>query len=166
MKSHPGPSGSQLTVGGAGSGAAGRGGTGDGMAFGPRGKTADWASGLTASGFTAAAEAASDVVVVAVDGEKKGPVSNEQPLAQPVAAGPTNVGEDSPKLVEVTELLDCGAAATPETKSKQPTSAIAKIAAEMEMVRVLAVVLVHMANINPPLRIPAWEPGISSTYRT
>ena len=31
-------------------------------------------------------------------------MSSEQPLAQPVAAGPTNVGEDGPKLVVLSAL--------------------------------------------------------------
>jgi hypothetical protein len=49
----------------------------------------------------------------AVDGEKNGPVSKEQPEAQPVAAGPTKVGEYSPNLDDVMALVT-GAAATPE----------------------------------------------------
>ena len=43
----------------------------------------------------------------AVDGEKKGPVSKEQPeAAQPVAAAPTKVGEYFPKLDDVTALVE------------------------------------------------------------
>lgn len=39
----------------------------------------------------------------AVEGVKKGPVSKEQPAeVQPVAAGPTKVGENCPKLDDVT----------------------------------------------------------------
>jgi hypothetical protein len=68
------------------------------MAFGPCGKTADRARGAATKG---AATAGPPAGIDFVDGEKKGPVSNEQPLAQPVAAGPTNVGEFSPKLVDL-----------------------------------------------------------------
>jgi len=98
MMLQPGPSGSQLTVGAAGSGAPGRGGTGEGKAFGPRGRTADSASGAATNG--AATNEPLDGIDF-VDGEEKGPVSNEQPLAQPVAAGPTKVGVFSPKLVDL-----------------------------------------------------------------
>jgi hypothetical protein len=94
MKSQPGPSGSQLTLGGAGSGAGTRGRACDGITRGPGDEIADWASGL--------ARAAPLGERDAVDGVGKGPVSKEQPTeAQPVAAGPTKVGVNSPKLVDV-----------------------------------------------------------------
>jgi hypothetical protein len=35
----------------------------------------------------------------AVEEVMNGPVSSEQPLAHPVAAGPTNVGDDGPYVV-------------------------------------------------------------------
>jgi hypothetical protein len=41
-----------------------------------------------------------------VDGVKNGPVSKVQPEAQPVAAGPTKVGANSPKLVDLISLVD------------------------------------------------------------
>ncbi|MGA8458175.1 MAG: hypothetical protein WB800_22420, partial [Streptosporangiaceae bacterium] len=34
-----------------------------------------------------------------------GPVSNEQPEAQPVAAGPVKVGETLPRLLDLTALV-------------------------------------------------------------
>jgi hypothetical protein len=44
----------------------------------------------------------------AAEGERKGPVSREQPEEQPVAAGPTKVGEYSPKLDDLTsDVLVC-----------------------------------------------------------
>src|SRR5579863_7560554 len=80
IRSQPGPNGSQLTVGGAGSGAPGRGGTGDGSALGPRGKIADWARGpLTTAGAAGALEE-----IDAVEGDVNGPVSKVHPDAQPV----------------------------------------------------------------------------------
>jgi hypothetical protein len=68
------------------------------MALGPCGKIAERDSGAAAKG---AATAGPLDEIDFVDGEKKGPVSNEQPLVQPVAAGPTNVGEFSPKLIDL-----------------------------------------------------------------
>ena len=102
----PGPSGWQLTDGGAGSevrmarGAApGR--AGDSMVFGRR--SADLAAALEAPREE----------TEAVDGEAKGPNSSEQPAeAQPVAAGPTKVGLNCPRLDDLTALavLAAGAA--------------------------------------------------------
>jgi hypothetical protein len=40
----------------------------------------------------------------AVEAVGKGPWSNEQPEAQPVAAGPTKVGENVPRLEDVIVL--------------------------------------------------------------
>jgi len=58
----------------------------------------------------------------AVEGEKKGPVSKEQPgLLQPVAAGPTNVGEKVPNDDEVT-ALDAPEVATPVATEVPVTS--------------------------------------------
>jgi hypothetical protein len=57
----------------------------------------------------------------AVEGEWKGPVSSEQPgEVQPVAAGPTNVGEDFPKLDDVTPLASALDALTTETAAAPP----------------------------------------------
>lgn len=99
--SQPGPNGWQLTAGGVGS-APPRGRVGDGRASGRSGEIADPASGLAAAEEADAAELRERD---AVDGEKKGPVSREQPEAQPVAAGPAKVGEYFPKLDEVMPLV-------------------------------------------------------------
>ena len=97
MLSHPAPSGWHRTVGMIGVGAASAvaaartdpaprlAAVGPGIACGPDNPAA--AFGL------AVALADADVVEVAMNG----PVSSEQPFLQPVAAGPTNVGEDGPK---------------------------------------------------------------------
>jgi len=70
-----------------------------------------------------------------VDGEKNGPVSKEQPFAvQPVAAGPTKVGENSPKVEDVTvgalAGFLAGAAAAPSATEKPLTTIISKTAVE------------------------------------
>jgi hypothetical protein len=58
-----------------------------------------------------------------VDGEKNGPVSKEQPFAvQPVAAGPTKVGENSPKVEDVTVGFVAGAAAASATEKPLMTN--------------------------------------------
>jgi hypothetical protein len=103
----PGPSGWQLTLGGVGSGPL-RASTGDRRASGTSGS----ATGLSPEPGDA------DPVRSAEDGVAVGPVSREQPGdAQPVAAGPTKVGEYVPKLDDVTELfpeeLVAGAAPAP-----------------------------------------------------
>ena len=93
MLSQPALSGPHLTLGitGAGSMAARRdaGATlrsvGARIACGPD-------SPAAAFGLAATPLDDEDVVEAVVDG----PLSSEQPLAQPVAAGPTNVGEDGP----------------------------------------------------------------------
>ena len=89
-----------------------------------------------------------------MDGEKKGPVSKEQPEAQPVAAGPTKVGENSPKLDDVTALVGAlvvfvtGAAAGPlETGEKPLTTITIKIAIENQIDLRFPLI---MANIGPP----------------
>src|SRR5450755_3437879 len=99
MLSQPAPSGWHRTVGMIGVGAAStvaaaRGdaalrlaAVGPGIACGP--DNPDAALGL------AVALVDDDAVELVV----KGPLSSEQPFLQPVAAGPTNVGEDGPKLV-------------------------------------------------------------------
>jgi hypothetical protein len=64
----------------------------------------------------------------AVDGVVDGPLSREQPLGQPVAAGPANVGENCPKLDVVTALawapvaLPVAAAAPPKAPSSSTGS--------------------------------------------
>jgi len=78
-----------------------------------------------------------------VDGEKKGPDSNEQPgELQPKAAGPTNVGLKLPKPVEVRprvppsrEAVGLAIAGTAETSAKAAANSNAKIAAENRMKR-------------------------------
>jgi len=66
-----------------------------------------------------------------VYGEKSGPVSKEQPEeAQPVAAGPTKVGEYCPKLDDVMAVVGplvvvaAGAAAPPEATTSATASVI------------------------------------------
>ena len=102
--SQPGPSGWQLTAGGVGS-APSRLKTGDGIACGPSFTPA--ASCFAVAAFFAAAAAAGDEADrPAVDGAGNGPVSREQPaVAQPVAAGPVKVGDEVPRLDEVTVLV-------------------------------------------------------------
>ena len=63
----------------------------------------------------------------AVDGDEKGPESRSQPLAQPVAAGPTNVGEYVPKLDEVTAPGAALTALAPETAAADPPEASSHI---------------------------------------
>ena len=93
-------------------------------------------------------------------------MSKEQPLvAQPVAAGPTKVGEDWPKLVEFIGLVDWGAAAASETRAKQLTTASASMGIEIRMAGVLAFVLSNMPNLEPPLRIPACGRGVSDAAK-
>ena len=65
-----------------------------------------------------------------MDGETKGPVSKEQPEPpQPVAAGPTKVGEYDPKLDDVMALVGAlvvsvtgAVAAAPETTTRAAAS--------------------------------------------
>jgi hypothetical protein len=57
----------------------------------------------------------------AVDGDTNGPVSRLQPLAQPVAAGPTKVGEEVPRLEEVT-LEPWGLAILADAPSETPAN--------------------------------------------
>jgi hypothetical protein len=81
------------------------------------------AAAFAASVFAAAAPAATagdEAERPAVDGVETGPVSREQPEAQPVAAGPVKVGVYRPRLDDVTALvralvvaLVTGAAAAP-----------------------------------------------------
>jgi hypothetical protein len=96
MLSQPEPSGSQRTDGIIGIGAAAAlaacgdaalslAGVGAGIANAPDNS----APGLRVAGALLVDEDAVEFVT-------NGPVSSEQPLAQPVAAGPTNVGEDGP----------------------------------------------------------------------
>ncbi len=87
-RSQPGPSGWQLTVAGAGSGPV-RDGIGD------RGDT-----GMSGSDSGVPVPPGGEPVPVrlAVDGVALGPVSREQPEAQPVAAGPAKVDGKFPKL--------------------------------------------------------------------
>jgi len=103
--SHPGPNGSQLTAGGGGSTAGGRGRLCDGITL--------WL--VTESAVRAAASFAAESTDEreAVDGEKNGPVSKEQPDAQPVAAGPAKVGGNSPKLDDLIVFVD-GVSSGPE----------------------------------------------------
>jgi hypothetical protein len=97
--SHPAPIGSQRTAGMIGVGAAAAtlarrdarswlAGVRTGIAWGP--------ANMAALGFTGALVAADGE---AVEGVTNGPVSSVQPLAHPVAAGPTKVGADGPMVV-------------------------------------------------------------------
>src|SRR5690349_15523080 len=99
MLSQPAPIGSQRTAGMIGVGAAARdrrraarpprlAGVSNGIACGP--------DSMDALGLTGAFV---DADPGAVEGVTNGPVRSEQPLAQPVAAGPTNVGADGPMVV-------------------------------------------------------------------
>ena len=105
--SHPDPGGSQLTDGGAGSGpllaTIGDGrvcASADGFARRP---AAALRAAVSALAARAAALALADPTANdAVDGEANGPVSRLHPLAHPVAAVPTKVGEEVPRLEEVT----------------------------------------------------------------
>jgi len=114
IRLQPGPSGWQLTVGGEGS-APPRLKTGDGSACGGSAAAADAASCFAVAAFFAAAAAAAaedDAARDAVDGVRNGPVSKEQPAeAQPVAAGPANVGAFVPRLDDVTVLVALAARA-------------------------------------------------------
>ena len=108
IRSHPGPSGWQLTDGGDGSGPL--------LASSVFATACASALGLASALSTASRWAAAAVAVLAataalaeptaydaVDGEKNGPVSRSQPgLSHPVAAGPTKVGETVPRLDDVT----------------------------------------------------------------
>ena len=105
--SHPDPGGSQFTDGGAGSGpflAT----IGDGRAWASadglaRRAAAALRAAVSALAVLAAALALADPTANdAVDGVANGPVSRLHPLAHPVAAVPTKVGEKVPRLEEVT----------------------------------------------------------------
>ncbi len=106
--SHPDRSGSQLTAGGTGSGSA-LATIGDGMrwaradGFARRAAAALRAAVSALAALAAALALADPTAKDAVDGVANGPVSRSHPLAQPVAAGPTKVGEKVPRLEEVTE---------------------------------------------------------------
>ncbi len=89
MVSQPTPSGWHLMFGITGVGAAAA--LGDAAAR-IRGFGASIACGPDNSGFALAAAWLEDAVEPVVNG----PVSSEQPRLQPVAAGPTNVGENGP----------------------------------------------------------------------
>jgi hypothetical protein len=79
--------------------------TGDGIACGPS-VTPAASCFAVAAFFAAAVAAAEEAGRFAVEGEGNGPVSREQPaVAQPVAAGPVKVGDEVPKLDEVTVLV-------------------------------------------------------------
>ena len=81
---------------------------GDGMAwvradgFARRAAAALRAAASALAVLAAAFALADPTAKDAVDGETNGPVSRSHPLAQPVAAGPTKVGEKVPRLEEVT----------------------------------------------------------------
>jgi hypothetical protein len=68
-----------------------------------------------------------------VENPVDGPLSSEQPLAQPVAAGPAKVGENCPKLFVVT-VLAWAAAALPVAASRAPdATAIVSNVARLRM---------------------------------
>ena len=66
--------------------------------------------------------------VDAVEDVTNGPVSSEQPFLQPVAAGPTNVGDDGPKVVVLAAcartvlVLPLAAGAPPRTPTSSTES--------------------------------------------
>src|SRR5580704_14802541 len=107
IRSHPDPSGAQLTDGGAGSGPVLET-IGDGSMCASAEGFASFAAAALRTAASASAALAAAVALAdptakdAVDGETNGPVSRLQPLAQPVAAGPVKVGENVPRLEEVT----------------------------------------------------------------
>ena len=72
-------------------------------------------------------------------------------MAQPVAAGPTKVGEDTPKLVEVMVLLgefvDWGAASSLDARKKLLKAVMVKIATASQIEFSFAL---SVANIAPP----------------
>src|SRR5450755_4361296 len=96
MLSQPAPSGWHRTAGIIGVGAA--------AAAGPRGdaalRLADVGTGIARGPDNPAAALGLAVVLAgdddAVEDVMNGPVRSEQPLAHPVATGPTNVGDDGP----------------------------------------------------------------------
>jgi hypothetical protein len=89
-------------------------GAGTDFAICPEGSPAD---GLEEPGFPAE--------IGAIAGAENGPVSNEQSCLQPVAAGPTKVGENSPKL----EVLTCAVAVSPDNRK----NVVSRIAIENEI---------------------------------
>jgi hypothetical protein len=104
----------------------------DGWAEAPR---IDWTSAPTAPSWSKAKDS--------VDGEKKGPVINEQPgELQPNAAGPTNVGLKLPRVVEVmppfppsSEAVGLAIACPAETSMKATANSNGKITAEIRTKR-------------------------------
>jgi hypothetical protein len=89
-----------------------------------------------------------------MDGEKNGPVSKEQPFAvQPVAAGPTKVGENSPKVEDVTAPLGAlagfvaGAAAAASASEKPLTTIVSKTAVENQIDLCFPLLLVGIASL-------------------
>ena len=126
MRSQPGPSGSQLTVGAGTTGSAPalklaliraiRAVAPERMAAGDH---VACVSDLAAAASAFAVAACDEADRPAVDGAGNGPESREQPAdAQPVAAGPTKVGAAVPRLDDVTALVVLAtraAEAPPET---------------------------------------------------
>jgi hypothetical protein len=112
--SQPGPAGWQLTAGGAGSGPVRwMVGAGTDLAICPGASPPELAEpGLPPE-------------IGAVAGAANGPVSNVQSCLQPVAAGPTKVGECTPKL----EVVTWAVAVFPNTRKK----AASKIVIENEI---------------------------------
>ena len=95
MLSQPAPSGWHLTVGITGAAAAAAAARTDAGAWlRSVGAGIACGRGKAAPTFRAAAAWLDDKD--AVEAALNGPVSSEQPLVQPVAAGPTNVGENGP----------------------------------------------------------------------
>ncbi|MBV9422407.1 MAG: hypothetical protein JOZ98_05835 [Solirubrobacterales bacterium] len=126
MLSQPAPSGSHLTFGITGVGDAAAPSdcraplraVGDRIACGPDNPAAG--RGLAAVVWVDDAEDA-------VDGVVMGPLSSEQPLAHPVATGPTNVGECWPRLDVVTRLGPAPAALPLVAAPMAPSSATASV---------------------------------------
>ena len=84
-----------------------------------------------------------------VDGEKNGPVSKEQPFAvQPVAAGPTKVGENSPKVEDVTVGFVAGAPAAAASATEKPLMTnISKTAVENRIDLCFPLLLLNIGSL-------------------
>ena len=84
-----------------------------------------------------------------VDAVVDGPLSREQALAQPVAAGPANVGENCPKLDVVTALAGA-TAALPVAAPKTAQSTTIGTDSDESPLRVM---LLRMPRISPSKRL-------------
>jgi hypothetical protein len=96
----------------------------------------------------------------AVEGVMNGPVSSEQPLAHPVAAGPTNVGEAGPIVVVLAACarsflalaLANGALPRRATKRTATTAGITDRSVTRRLQNGTSVLICALPNIGPPHR--------------